>query len=131
MIYLDSSAITKLALAEPESEALRAYLADQENPMQVTSDLATIEVPRAVARAEPLAVGSAYRALRRMRKVPVNTSVLMSAASLPPATLRSLDAIHLASALALQKHLTAFVSYDQKLLEAATHHDLPGESPTP
>lgn len=130
MIYLDSSAITKLALDELESTALHDYLGDRDDTTRVTSDLAMVEVPRAVARSEPLALTRAYQALGRIKKVPVNSSVLMSAASLPPATLRSLDAIHLASALAVRKHLTAFITYDQRLLEAAEFHDLPAAMPS-
>lgn len=130
MIYLDASAIVKLARNERESSALHVYLADRDGLQQITSDVSLVEVPRAVVRGEPLVLGIAYQALARMKKVPVNPSVMMSAASLPPVTLRSLDAIHLASALAVRKHLTGFVSYDQRLLDAATHHDLPAESPT-
>ena len=130
MIYLDSSAITKLALREDESEALRDFLADQGRTAQVTSALAMAEVPRAVARTQPLALTAAYQALDVMKRVRVDASVLMSAASLPPVTLRSLDAIHLVSALAVRKHLTAFVTYDPRLLEAAEFHDLPAATPS-
>lgn len=87
-------------------------------------------MPRAVIRAQPLALAVAYQALRRMKQIPVTGSVLMSAASLPPATLRSLDAIQLASALAVLKHLRAFISYDQRLLDAAKFHDLPVKAPS-
>ncbi len=130
MIYFDASAIVKLARTEPDSGALRDRLAELGDLPQITSALSEVEVPRAVARYEPLAIMAAYRALDQMQKVKLEPSVRMSAASLPPVTLRSLDAIHLASALALRKHVTAFVSYDQRLLDAATHHDLPAESPT-
>ncbi|MGH3656569.1 MAG: type II toxin-antitoxin system VapC family toxin [Micromonosporaceae bacterium] len=130
MIFLDSSAIIKLVLREEESEALHAYLAERADRTQVTSDVAMVEVPRAVARSQPLGLVTAHQTLARMKKVPVDPSVLMSAASLPPLLLRSLDAIHLASALAVMRHLTAFVSYDKRLIEAARHHDLPAEMPT-
>lgn len=129
MIYLDASAIVKLARTEPDSEALREYLTELGDPPQVTSALSEVEVPRAMARYEPLAIMAAYRALDQMQKVRMDPSVRMSAASLPPVTLRSLDAVHLASALAVRKHLSGFVSYDQRLLDAATHHDLPAASP--
>ncbi|MGH3715730.1 MAG: type II toxin-antitoxin system VapC family toxin [Micromonosporaceae bacterium] len=130
MIYLDSSAIIKLALEETESAALRSYLESRDELPQLTSDLAMVEVPRAVSRSQPLGLTAAYAALQRMEKVPISPSVLMSAASLPPLTLRSLDAIHLSSALAYYRDLTAFVTYDKKLLEAATFHDLPVASPS-
>ena len=130
MIYLDSSAITKLALREDESQALRDYLAENGDTAQVTSAVSLTEVPRAVARSQPLALTAVYQALDLMKRVRIDGSVLMSAASLPPLTLRSLDAIHLASALAVRKHLTAFISYDQKLVAAATFHELPAEMPS-
>lgn len=130
MIYLDSSAITKLAVEEAESGPLHRYLEEQQDVIRVTSELSLVEVPRAVIRAQPLALAVAYQALRRIKQIPVTGSVLMSAASLPPATLRSLDAIQLASALAVLKHLRAFISYDQRLLDAAKFHDLPVKAPS-
>lgn len=130
MIYLDSSAILKLVLSESESDAFKAYLADHDRVPRATSAVSMVEVPRAVARSEPLGMVTVYQTLDEMTRIRVDGSVMMSAASLTPATLRSLDAIHLASALALQPHLTAFVSYDRKLLDAATFHDLPVASPS-
>ncbi|MGH3646762.1 MAG: type II toxin-antitoxin system VapC family toxin [Micromonosporaceae bacterium] len=129
MIYLDSSAITKLAIEEAESPPLKTFLSERPEIRQVTSDLSLVEVPRAVVKTQPLALALAYEALRGVDMVPIDGSVLMSAASLPPITLRSLDTIHLASALAVLKHLTAFVTYDQRLFDAAKFHNLPAEMP--
>lgn len=130
MIYLDSSAILKLVLSEPESDAVTTYLSERPEVPRATSALAMVEVPRAVVRTDPLALTATYRALEEMTRIRVDASVMMSAASLPPIKLRSLDAIHLASALAVMRHLTAFISYDHRLHEAAKFHGLPVEAPS-
>ncbi len=129
MIYLDSSALVKLAVAEPESEALTYWLSQQPNLIRVSSSIIRVEVPRAVWRADPRALAESYQQLMRMREVLLSDPVLTRAAAARPATLRSLDAIHLASALAIKDDLTAFVAYDKRLLAAAAEAGLPTASP--
>jgi predicted nucleic acid-binding protein len=128
VIYLDASAIVKLVVVEPETDALRAWLGRRRSP-RVTSDLTRVEVPRACMRAEPTALLEAQRAIARLSTVPLTRALLAAAAALQPPGLRSLDAVHLASALALGTGLRAFVVYDDRLAGAALAHGLPVERP--
>jgi uncharacterized protein len=119
LIYLDSSALVKMALTEAESAALADWLADRPNLVRVSSPLARVEVPRAVWRAEPSALPEAYRVTQRITPVLLTEEVLNRAATTRPPTLSSPDAIHLASALLIRQELTTFVAYDKRLLDAA------------
>jgi len=129
MIYLDSSALVKLALTEPESAALADWLAERADQPLVSSALHRAEVPRAVWRAEPGALPRSYRLIRRITKVALTADVLDNSATLPPQALSPAHAIHLASALALRDELSAFVAYDEDLLAAAADAGLPVASP--
>jgi predicted nucleic acid-binding protein len=118
VIYLDSSALVKLVVREPESAALFRFL--EAHPERVSSALARVEVVRAVRRLprSAAAVERAALVLDRVALVPIDGEVLANAATLDPSTLRSLDAIHLGTALTLPL-LDAFVAYDGPLLDAA------------
>ena len=129
MIYLDSSALVKLALTESESAALAQWLAERPGQPLVSSALHRAEVPRAVWRAEPGALPRSYRLLKRVARVALTADVLDNSATLPPQALGAAHAIHLASALAVKRDLTAFVSYDGRLLAAARDAGLPVTSP--
>ena len=98
LTYIDSSAIVKLVVAEPESKALRRYLVRRQ-PL-VSSALARTEVARALMPSGPEIVGRGEDALRRIQLLRVNDRVLAQAGRMEPPELRSLDAIHLASARA-------------------------------
>jgi len=129
LIYLDSSALIKLALTEPESAALAGWLAERADQPLVSSALHRAEVPRAVWLAEPGALPRSYRLIRRIAKVALTAEVIDNSATLPPQALSPAHAIHLASALALRDELTAFVAYDEDLLAAAVDAGLPVVSP--
>jgi len=129
VIYLDSSALVKLALSDPESGALARWLAERADQPLVSSTLHRSEVPRAVWIAEPGALPRAYRVIRRVARVALTQEVLDISATVPPKTLRFVHAIHLASALALKQDLVAFVAYDEHLLNAAKEAGLPVASP--
>ncbi len=129
MIYLDSSALVKLVLTEPESAALAAWLAERAGQPLVSSTLHRAEVPRAVWRAEPGALPRSYRLIKRIARVALTADMLDDSATLPPQALSPAQAIHLASALALKKDLTAFITYDQDLLAAARDAGLPVVAP--
>jgi uncharacterized protein len=129
VIYLDSSALVKLALTEPESAALAAWLTERAGQPLVSSALHRAEVPRAVWRAEPGALPRSYRLIRRIARVALTADVLDNSATVPPQALGPAQAIHLASALALKRDLTAFVAYDEPLLAAARDAGLPVASP--
>lgn len=117
LTYVDSSAIVKLAIAEPESPALRRYLARRQ-PL-VSSALARTEVTRALLPAGPQAVTRGQEVLRRIQLVRVNDHVLNDAGQMQPNELRSLDAIHLASARLLGTAVRLIVTYDDRLAAAA------------
>ena len=129
MIYLDSSALVKLALTEPESAALISYLGEQPGRALVSSTLHRAEVLRAIWRAEPGALPRAQRIIRRVSLVSLSHEMLDNAATQAPAGLGTAAAIHLVSALTIKRDLTAFVSYDQQLLDAAEGAGLPVASP--
>lgn len=115
--YLDSSALVKLAVLEPESVALRRWLRGR-GP-HVTSALARTEVARALLPLGPHFVRRGADVLRRMEVVRINDRVLADAGRLLPADLRSLDAIHLASAQLFGMSLGRLVTYDERMAEAA------------
>ena len=115
--YLDSSAIVKLAVAEPESAALRSYLR-RRRPL-VSSALARTEVGRALAPIGATAVTRGRQALTRINLVRVSDRVLEAAARVAPPELRSLDAIHLATAQQLGVSLVRIVTYDERMFDAA------------
>lgn len=116
-VYLDSSAIVKLAVREPESDVLRRHLR-RKRPF-VSSALARTEVMRSVLRYDDLAIASARRSLLRIDLVRVNDRILEIAGTMLPQTLRSLDAIHLATALRLADDLTELVTYDDRMADTA------------
>jgi uncharacterized protein len=130
VIYLDSSALVKLALAEPESSALADWLAERTDQALVSSALHRTEVLRAIWLAEPGALPRGQRIIRRIGRVALSHDVLDNAATLPPASLGTAGAIHLASALAIRRDLVSFVSYDKTLLDAARDAGLPVDSPS-
>ena len=129
MIYLDSSALVKLAMTEPESAALVRWLAEHADQPLVSSALYRAEVPRAVWRAEPGALPRSYKLIKRIARIALSADVLDNSATLPPQKLSPAQAIHLASALAVKRDLTAFVAYDEDLLAAAKDAGLPVTSP--
>jgi predicted nucleic acid-binding protein len=115
--YLDSSAIVKLAVREPESLALRRYLRRRQ-PL-VSSALARTEVLRALLPVGEEAVARGRNVLQRLDLVRVNDRILNAAGVLLPPELRSLDAIHLATARELGGELGALVTYDDRMAAAA------------
>lgn len=130
ILYLDSSAIVKLIQSESESSALRRYLRRHREDRRLTSTLARVEVLRAVASGGAEALALARRQLGRIDQLVMDPDLLDAAGMLrAPVRLRSLDAIHLASALEMSIDLRAVVTYDQRLGEAATALNLPVVSP--
>jgi predicted nucleic acid-binding protein len=133
--YLDASAIVKLATPEAETHALRRHVA--RHRYLITSRLATVEVARALGRRGPETEASASEPMRQIfehvQLVELDESVAVAAATVPPASLRSLDAIHLASALAIGEELTELITYDARLAAAARSIGLkvhaPGQDP--
>jgi predicted nucleic acid-binding protein len=120
--YVDSSALVKLAVREPESAALRRYLG-RRRPL-VSSALARTEVMRALLPLGSVAVRRGRDVLGRVDLLRLSDRVLDAAGALTPLDLRSLDAIHLASAVQLGSDLRSFVTYDERLASAAAARGL-------
>lgn len=119
ILYLDSSALVKLVLPEAESAALLECLAAW--PARVTSELARVEVLRAARRASLKAEVEqrAEEVVASIHLLRLDGEILDRAARLEPRTLRSLDALHLASALSLGEDLGAIAIYDSAFATAA------------
>jgi uncharacterized protein len=115
--YLDSSAIVKLAVAEPESGALRRYL--RRRKPYVASALARAEVTRALLPFGAAALRRGEAVLARIELVRVSDTVLRAAGSLLPEDVRTLDAIHLATAQQLGQDLARVVTYDVRMQAVA------------
>jgi predicted nucleic acid-binding protein len=126
--YLDSSALVKLVVDEDESASLRVALAAWSR--RASSRLSLTEVLRAVRRHDRGLEHVAEGVLKRTSLLKLSDSVLSTAARLDPPPLRTLDAIHVASALGLGPSLSAFVSYDALQLESAEALGLPVASPS-
>ena len=129
MIYLDSAALVKLVRTEPETPALVAWLSVRTGRQLVSSALVDVEVPRAVRRWAPAAIGAVPGTLSQLYRIEINATIRATAAGFPDPMLRSLDAIHLATAQQLASQLEAFVTYDTRLLAAARQAGLPVDSP--
>jgi uncharacterized protein len=115
--YLDSSAIVKLAVAEPESPALRRYL--RRRAPLVSSALARTEVSRALLPLGVAAVRRGHQVLARLELVRVSDRILEDAGSILPAEVRSLDAIHLATMQQMGGDLARVLTYDARQADAA------------
>jgi predicted nucleic acid-binding protein len=118
----------KLVVVEPESEALRRYL--RQRTTRVSSALARVEVVRAVRFEGDDARTRARSVLGRIRLLAIDEPLLEAAADVDQGVLRSLDAIHLASAQAFGISLEALVTYDSRMILAAEEVGLPWSSPS-
>lgn len=129
MLYLDSAAVVKLVHAEPGSAALRAWLDERAESAWTSSVLVEIEAFRALARYAPEAATRLPPVLDQIELIELSPRVRTLAQTVRPRTVRSLDAIHLGSALTVRRSLTSFVTYDKRLLEAVAAAGLPADSP--
>lgn len=115
--YLDSTALVKLVVEEDESDALLEYV--RSRPRRVSCALARVEVVRSAQKAGRRARDRAIRLMKTIDLIRVDDALLGSALDIDGAVLRSLDAIHLAAALALGSDLGDLVTYDFRMSEAA------------
>src|SRR6202171_1540410 len=127
--YLDTSAAVKLLMTEPESHALRRWL--RRRPERASAALLRVELFRVVRRAgSPRLIPEARKLLAGVHLIRLDDALLDRAGDLDPIELRSLDSIHLAAAVSLGDDLAAVVSYDDRLLAAATSLGLPTATPS-
>ena len=131
MIYLDSSAVVKMIRPEIESRDLVAWL-NARNEVPVTSVLAEVEVPCALRRSGPAYLAAMPGVLARISRVEMDASVRATAGAYVTDALRSLDAIHLATAdvlAAAGKSVSAFVTYDRRQAASVIAAGIPVEAP--
>lgn len=126
--YLDTSALTKLVVAEAETEALRLWLT-RVNRNPVSSDLTRTELLRVTKRIAPDRVLLAREVLDSIILIELTVDIFEVAGRLDPSILRSLDAVHLAAALSLGDEMESIVTYDERLASAATSNGLATTSP--
>src|ERR1700694_1219935 len=127
--YLDTSAAVKLLITERESPAVRGWL--RRRPERASAALLRVELVRVVRRAGfPRLIPEARKVLAGLPLIRLRAARLDRAADLDPTELRSLDSIHLAAAASLGDDLAAVVSYDDRLLAAATSLGLPIATPS-
>lgn len=122
MIYLDSNAVVKLVRVEKGTAALVTWLGTQPDGEFVSSVLVEVEATRALWREQPEAISGMAVKLRQVSRMEIDATVRATAAAYMDPHLRSLDAIHLATAenlVASGKHISAFVTYDKRLASAA------------
>jgi predicted nucleic acid-binding protein len=129
MIYLDSAAVIKLVHAEPESAALRNWLDERAEIQWISSVLTEIGSFRALARYAPQAASRLPAVLDQIDLIDLDQPIRRLAQTVTLATVRSLDAIHLGTALRSRSSLTSFVTYDKRLLDAAQAAGLPINAP--
>jgi len=129
VIYLDTSALVKLVFEETESAALARWLHERSDVPKLSAEVATIELVRTCRRYDVAALPAARELLAGLDLIPLSGDLVESAALTGPVELRSLDAIHLASASAVAEGITAFVVYDVRLASAGSELGLPVASP--
>ena len=117
-VYLDSSAFVKLVVEETETAAVRAFLSNND-ARRVSSALLRAEALRAGRNLGPAALATVREGLRRVDLIGIDDRILDAAGTLEPQVLRTLDAIHLATALAVGDDLDVIVTYDDRMIDAA------------
>jgi len=129
LLYLDASALLKLVVDEPESAALQRFLRNWS--ARVVSAVARVETNRALLRAgaDRAAYARLQAILRYVAVLRIDDDILSRAERIGPPTLRSLDAIHLASAARLGSDLGVLVTYDKRLAAAAADAAMQVASP--
>lgn len=129
MIYVDTSALLKEVLQEADSAELHDYLEQRPDEGLVSSVLLTVEMRRAVQRGNPRSLPRVDLLLARVSQVELSAAVVERASRFPDPGVRSLDAIHVATALLVREELTAVVSYDERLVAVAHSEGLPVVTP--
>lgn len=122
MIYIDTSALLRVVFRDPTTPALERVLAPEVE--LVSSALLQVEARRGVLRRAPQRVPRVDVLLAEIEFVGITDAVVESAGRLPDPLLRSLDAIHLATALLIREDIEAVLTYDARLADAVREHDL-------
>jgi uncharacterized protein len=129
LYYADTSAVIKLLAEETHSVALALFYDEHSDAEWVSSALLKIELTRAVTRVMPVLLPDARDLLQAFSYVSIDDDIVEAAMNEPDRGLRSLDAIHLATARIFGEELDGLVSYDDRLLRAADEAGLPTAAP--
>lgn len=129
LYYSDTSAVIKLLVEETHSKALAAFYDYHAEDEWVSSALLRIEVTRAVLRAKPALLPEARDLLTAFSFVSIDDDIVESAMNEPDRSMRSLDAIHLATARIFAEELDGLICYDERLIKAAADAGLHVISP--
>jgi predicted nucleic acid-binding protein len=121
--YVDTSAAAKLVVTERHSAAMLSWAREHDGEL-VSSDLLRTELLRAVRNTSPSRLRRVRQVIESMTLLKVRTDVFERASELEPAALRSLDSLHLASALDLGDDLQGLVTYDDRLAAGAGAHGI-------
>jgi predicted nucleic acid-binding protein len=127
--YIDTSALVKLVTVEAETAALHEWVAAN-HPELVASDVLRTELQRAVRRSGTSQPIDIEEGLAAIDLLPATPAVFDAAAELEPADLRTLDSVHLATALGIVDDIDGLITYDPRLAAAARHHGLTVISPS-
>ncbi len=127
-IYFDTSALAKLILVEEDSPALREWVGARRGVPRMTNVVGVVELQRLAARVSQSALNTAIQLLTRIDQLDMTPIALARAAQLPPPQVRTLHALHIASASELSD-LQTIVTYDLRMISAATGYGLPVASP--
>lgn len=127
-LYLDSSALAKLIVVEAESAALRSWLGERRDQPLMINALGAVELRRLASRVSQEATTAAVLLLARIDLLSLTQTALSAAAQLPPPAVRTLDAVHVASAAEIGD-LQALVTYDNRMRAAAHGYGLPVAAP--
>jgi uncharacterized protein len=129
LIYLDTSAFIKLVKHEAESTAMSEYLRKSTEQVLASSQLLAVEARRSILRGAPKQLPRVDLMLDRVVQIAISGAVIEAASQLPDPMLRSLDAIHLATALLIREDIDVLLSYDERLVAAATAHGIQTAGP--
>lgn len=108
---------------------MREWLSTQASVPKVSSQLAKVEVMRACRRVGVDAIAEARDLLAGLHLIPMSAEVVSDATEMGDPTLRTVDALHLASALSIRDDISAFIAYDRRLIAAASSVSLDAQSP--
>ena len=127
-VYLDTSALAKLVVTEAESASLRSWIGQRPGQPLVTNIIGAVELQRLSARVGQQALATAVMLLGRVDLLDLTPAAVALAGQLPPPEVRTLDALHIASAAHLAE-LEVLVTYDCRMAQAAVGYGIPVESP--
>ncbi|MBN8867181.1 MAG: type II toxin-antitoxin system VapC family toxin [Solirubrobacterales bacterium] len=127
-LYVDASALVKLVKTEPETADLSELVTASELHL-TSSEIVEVELLRAVRRHEPALLRRAWEILDGLIMIPFTGSIRARARSIDPASVRSLDAIHVATAIEIRPHLNSLLTYDERMIEAASSCGIPVTRP--